>query len=71
MNPWALLVIGLGILLIIMGVKGSYGNVVSALTGKPYKPTTTAAQSTSGSITTIPPATGTLPRNPRQVPTIL
>lgn len=34
MNPWALVIIGIGILLIIMGIKGSYGGVVSALTGK-------------------------------------
>lgn len=32
MNPWGFLVIGLGILLVIIGVKGSYENVVGALT---------------------------------------
>jgi hypothetical protein len=30
-NPWAIVIAGLGVLIIIMGVKGSYGNVVSAL----------------------------------------
>lgn len=36
MNPWALVILGIGVLLVIIGVKGSYGNVVGALTGKPY-----------------------------------
>jgi hypothetical protein len=34
MNPWGILVLALGILLIIVGVKGSQGGLVSALTGK-------------------------------------
>ena len=35
MNPWALLVILLGLALIIIGVKGSQHNVVPAITGHP------------------------------------
>jgi hypothetical protein len=35
MNPVGLLVIALGILLVIVGVKGSQHNLVSALTNKP------------------------------------
>lgn len=34
MNPWGIVVLGLGVLIIIMGVKGSYGNVVKALKSK-------------------------------------
>lgn len=34
MNPWALLVILLGLLLIIIGVKGSQHEVVTTITGK-------------------------------------
>lgn len=33
MNPWGFLVIGLGALLIIMGVTGSYTRVKDAITG--------------------------------------
>lgn len=39
MNPWALVVIGIGVLLIIMGVTGSYSAVKDALTGKPARTT--------------------------------
>lgn len=35
MNPWGLLILGLGLLLIIIGIKGSQKNVIGALTGKP------------------------------------
>jgi hypothetical protein len=40
MNPWALVVIGIGVLLLIMGVKGSYGNVEKAITGHGTSATT-------------------------------
>jgi hypothetical protein len=50
MNPWALVILGIGILLIIMGVKGSYGGVIGALTGKPY----TGVSSSSGSPGKLP-----------------
>ena len=33
MNPWALLVILLGTILIIIGVKGSQHNIAAAITG--------------------------------------
>lgn len=52
MNPWGLVVIGLGILLVIMGVKGSYENVVAALTGRKHQLTGT----TTAATTTPPPA---------------
>ena len=45
MNPWALVILGIGVLLIIMGVKGSYENVVQALTGHKG-----SASSSSGSL---------------------
>jgi len=35
MNPLGLLFLGLGVLLIIIGIKGSQHNVVGALTNKP------------------------------------
>lgn len=38
MNPWGFVAIGLGILLIIIGVTGSYENVKSAITGKASAP---------------------------------
>lgn len=44
MNPLGFLVIGLGILLVIVGVKGSQHNLVAALTHKPAA--TTAATNT-------------------------
>lgn len=34
MNPWAFIAIALGILLIIIGVKGSQHNITGAITGK-------------------------------------
>lgn len=45
MNPWGFVVIGLGVLLVIMGVKGTYENVANAL--KSTGPAT-------GRITTVP-----------------
>jgi hypothetical protein len=37
MNPVGILVIALGILIVIVGVKGSQHNLVSALTNKPHQ----------------------------------
>lgn len=37
MNPLGFLVIALGVLIVIVGVKGSQHNLVSALTNKPAK----------------------------------
>lgn len=34
MNPWALVLMGLGIMLIIIGIKGSQHNFLAAITGK-------------------------------------
>lgn len=36
MNPLGLLVVALGILIVIIGVKGSQHSFVSALTNKPH-----------------------------------
>ena len=36
MNPLGLLVIALGILILIVGIKGSQHNLASALTNKPH-----------------------------------
>jgi hypothetical protein len=44
MNPLGFLVIGLGVLIVIVGVKGSQHNLVAALT---HKPSTSATASTS------------------------
>lgn len=66
MNPWALVILGIGILLIIMGVKGSYGGVIGALTGKPYSGGTGGSSSGSKSKPLkpiIPPGTGIIPGN--------
>jgi len=35
MNPWALLIIAIGALLIIVGVKGTQHHIASAITNKP------------------------------------
>jgi hypothetical protein len=37
MNPIGLLVLALGIVIVIIGIKGSQHNVLSALTNKPVK----------------------------------
>lgn len=34
MNPWALVVIAIGVLLIIIGVKGTQHDLAGAITGK-------------------------------------
>lgn len=34
MNPWGFLILGLGALLLIMGITGSYQKVTSAITGR-------------------------------------
>jgi hypothetical protein len=34
MNPWAIVIIGLGIVMVIVGIKGSQGSLLSALKGK-------------------------------------
>lgn len=38
MNPLGILVIFLGVIIIIMGIKGTQHGVVSAITNKPAKP---------------------------------
>jgi hypothetical protein len=45
MNPWGFVAIGVGVLLIIIGVTGSYDNVKAAITGR--APTQTKAQATT------------------------
>jgi hypothetical protein len=53
MNPLGLLVLCLGILIIIVGVKGSQHNLVSALTNKPATKSTTSSTTTSGTPGTL------------------
>lgn len=36
MNPWAILVILIGIVLIVIGIKGTQHNITSAITGIPH-----------------------------------
>ncbi len=36
-NPWSALVLAIGLMLIVVGFKGSQDNLIAALTGKPYK----------------------------------
>ena len=46
MNPWALVIIGIGLFILIIGVKGTQHNIVPAITGKKSaatKPTTNPA----------------------------
>ena len=49
MNPVGLLVLALGVVIIIVGVKGSQHNLVSALTNKPATATKTAATTSPAS----------------------
>lgn len=48
MNPWAFIVIALGILLIIMGVKGTQHNIASALVGHQTNSGSNTTASSSG-----------------------
>jgi len=60
MNPWGLLIIALGILLMIVGIKGSQHNIASAITNKP---TAGGAGNTNSGTTgnpNQPPGTGTV-----------
>lgn len=45
MNPLGLLVLALGVVIIIVGVKGSQHNLVSALTNKKKAATTSSSSS--------------------------
>lgn len=49
MNPLGLLVLALGVVIIIVGVKGSQHNLVNALTNRSAAAATTAATSTGSS----------------------
>jgi hypothetical protein len=48
-NPLGLLVLALGVVLIIVGVKGSQHNLVAALTNRKQQATTAAATNPSSS----------------------
>lgn len=48
MNPWGFVAIGLGILLVIMGVMGTYGNVQAAITGHAPKGQKSTGPTTGG-----------------------
>lgn len=47
MNPLGLLVLALGVLIIIVGVKGSQHNLVAALTNKKQAASTTSSNTSS------------------------
>jgi hypothetical protein len=57
MNPWAFLVIGIGIVLIIIGIKGTQHNITSAITGIPHPGTgvQTPSTGTKKGIRTVDP----------------
>jgi hypothetical protein len=50
-NPLGLLVLALGVVIIIVGVKGSQHNLVAALTGKKQQATTASSTNPSSSST--------------------
>lgn len=50
MNPWAFLVILLGLVLVIVGIKGTQHNITSAITGKQH-------QGAAPTVATGPPGT--------------
>lgn len=54
MNPLGLLVLALGVIIIIVGVKGSQHNLVGALTNKKQASTSASSSSSSSS----PPKSG-------------
>lgn len=56
MNPWAFICIAVGLLLIIIGVKGSQHTVASALVGHP-----TGGSSNTPAGNNAPPTTNTGP----------
>lgn len=43
MNPWAFLVVVIAVALVVIGVKGSQDNFLSAVLGRPYGQTTLAS----------------------------
>lgn len=57
MNPWGLLVLGAGIVVIIIGVRGSGPAVASAFKAQPGQPAATAA----GSGVNLPAAPAGIP----------
>lgn len=57
MNPWALLVILLGVMLVVIGVKGTQHDIASAITGKAAAGVPTNAGGSSG------PASGSKTQN--------
>lgn len=51
MNPWGIIFLGIGVLMLIMGITGSYDKVRSAITGRAVTTTSTnlTAPASSGS----------------------
>lgn len=45
-NPWAVLLVGIGLVLIISGVKGTHANLLAAVTGKATSNTTLGSSNT-------------------------
>jgi hypothetical protein len=66
MNPWALLVIILGLVLIITGVKGTQHNIGKVITGAPMQ-SSGQQPATPGSGPKSKPAQ---PANPKHLPTV-
>lgn len=48
LNPWAVVILLIGLSLMVAGFKGSQDNLIAAITGKPYKNSTLGASSASG-----------------------
>lgn len=55
MNPLGFVIIGLGIIMIIVGVKGSQHSIIDALTGKKPSTASTTAATAAGSTATSQP----------------
>jgi len=64
MNPWALLVILIGIVLIVTGIKGTQHNIAGAITGKGQQPVTAAPPPNK----LVPTPGKTAPQNPNLPP---
>lgn len=47
LNPWAVVILLVGLSLMVAGFKGSQDNLVAAITGKPYKNSTLASNQSS------------------------
>jgi hypothetical protein len=62
-NPWGLVVSGIGVLLIVVGVKGTQHRIVAAITGKTVNVPSQHSGSGSGS-NPLPGWSGPVPQVP-------